>query len=96
MENLNLPYDTQDLVIKNSGNKSVYATCFDLQVNQPAHTDQTDLNKLNMNDDFDKNKVLTNSPSTSMLNNQRSIVIGAEDGLAHSLSITNNKYIFKA
>ena len=31
LENLNKPYDSQDLIIKHASNRSVYASCIDFQ-----------------------------------------------------------------
>ena len=76
MENLNLPYNTQDIALKTATNRNVYATCFDFQ---SIYTDNN-LSKLNDG---------TNMPLSN--NSNQFAVVGAEDGLVHTLSIQNSK-----
>lgn len=64
LDNLNLPFESQDLSVKNATNKNVYATCFDFQNLAPKIENETMVN--------------------------RYAVVGAEDGLVHSLAINNN------
>ena len=80
LDNLNLPFETSDLYVKNASNRNVYATCFDFQniasFTPPSSSDETERPNNEVN-------------SSSLLSN-RCAVIGGEDGLAHSLSINNN------
>ncbi len=89
MENLNLPIESQDLFVKSSTstNKSVYATCFDFQsviLNQQSSTTSDDSNN--------QADLATPQTLSSSQVNQRNAVIGAEDGLVHSLKI-NSKLV---
>ena len=88
LENLNLPVESQDLFVKSATttNKNVYATCFDFQ--SVPNQQSSPIN------DVDKNQTDSNT-STTLSNqiNQRNAVIGAEDGLVHSLNI-NSKLVY--
>jgi hypothetical protein len=80
LENLNLPVESQDLLIKstNTANKNVYATCFDFQ------------NAIKQQPISDKNQTDLVTPLVSSNQiNQRNAMIGAEDGLVHSLNINS-------
>ena len=81
LENLNTPLETQDLLIKGTASKAIYATCFDFQ-SLPSGLASSKTSD-----------TLTGGPDTSrsqLSNYTRSIAVGAEDGLVHSLSITGN------
>ena len=88
LENLNMPLETQDLLIKGTASKAIYATCFDFQSlpSSDISTNKT-LDALNGSAD----SLYQASSSRAQLNNStRSLVVGSEDGLIHSLSITGN------
>lgn len=76
LDNLNLPFETQDLYMKNVSNKNVYATCFDFQ------------NLTSINASRDKEKTSIETDLNILMN--RCAIIGTEDGLVHSLKINNN------
>lgn len=52
IENLNSPIDSQDLIVKHSTNKAVYATCIDLQYNVSPNGDDRSLAIVGTEDGF--------------------------------------------
>lgn len=71
LENLNMPIDSQDLILKHATNRQVYATCLDFQTVCQ-----------NSNEDKHLDSCTSSAPV-------RHAIVGAEDGLTHSLSVNN-------
>lgn len=83
LENLNLPIETKELCPKITTNRSVYATCFDVQ------TKLIDEDLMNEKLTKSLNHDLSFMPQFSEF--KQLSIIGAEDGLVHSFSLFNNK-----
>ncbi len=81
LENLNAPYDSQELIIKHATNRGVYASCMDIQ------TSCTGTGGSDSND-----PTTGGNTATAASSDQRLAIVGTEDGLAHSFSISKYKY----
>ena len=78
LENLNVPVDTQELYLKTATNRNVYATCFDFQAAPAVNIQQASNEFSYVPKSYAKTKPL--------------VVVGAEDGLVHTLAIKNKKF----
>jgi hypothetical protein len=72
-----MPFDSAELVLENAKNRNVYATCIDIQ--QKSQINNNHLGYSSLNNQSNNN------------NSNGMAVIGAEDGLAHTLNINSAK-----
>jgi hypothetical protein len=83
LENFNMPYETQELLLKDASIRNISATCFDT-----LDCFSQSLNEKELNETVLNTKI---QPEISNQLDQSLIFIGSEDGLVHTLSHKNNK-----
>ena len=76
LENLNIPVESYYLINNEATNKSVYATCLDL-------------NSSNFKNDYKLSYSLENSLNIQI--DKQLAILGGEDGVAHSLYFNKKK-----
>ena len=85
LENFNMPYETQELVLKDANIRNISATCFDTLDCFSNSVNGQELNETDLNP--------KNQPELTNQLHQSLVVIGSEEGLVHTLSHKNNKYL---